>query len=558
MKKIVYVISFAALFILNVAALQAQVRGSQLRVDAGVGMNTLFYEPSIGERTNGLGGRLGLTYSYYFKERLGIGIGAYGNLFNSKYSLTGHDFYDGSYTTDEANYGYQYSKSSYLRLSEQQRMISVSIPVSLKYRFEIGWKWDMRLNAGVAVEIPVARRYYSDGDLSLSAYYKELNIRFHDMPNHGLFTDSYREDGAFKSANIGVSPFVEIGFSHRVTEQVRFYLGLYASYGVMNYLRNNPNPVFYDGDDVNSRPQNVFASDVTEEMHPFCAGLSIGFIHLFQKDDRGDLVMTAQFMEPIIPYEYKVEEEELEKAEEEVVAIKVDTTCEDVVAINYKWLADSTAKADGLDIAINGYTKPSTKPTTKPSTVPSTKPSSSTVRHSQTPSSYRNTTPKRSEKPKNTNSTVTKPNTQNTNQTTPALEVTEKWEETKVDPVKLQKAEQVLLAEEKEVRPVNKIGQTTVHKKKIYMNCGKGPKAALSFTEPGDEELTESKLRALKQLATYLKSHPQETVTFSVEGEESVSRFVQQKNQSYFEKIKKQLIQYGVKENQVIMGDEGK
>ena len=241
---------------------------------------------------------------------------------------------------------------------------------------------------------------------------------------------------------------------------------------------------------------------------------------------------------------------------EEVVALKVDTTCVDVVAINYKWLADSTAKADGLDIIIDGYTKPSTKPTTKPSTVPSTKPSSSNVRRPQTPSSSRNTTPKRVEKHENTNSTVTKPNTQNTNQTTPT-EIEERIEK-KADPVKLHKAEQILLAEEKEVRPVNKIGQTTVHKKKIYMNCGKGPKATLSFTEPGDEELTESKLKALKQLAAYLKTHPQETVTFSVEGEDSVSRFVQQKNQSYFEKIKKQLIQYGVKESQVIMSGEGK
>ncbi|MBR5971412.1 MAG: hypothetical protein IK017_02015 [Paludibacteraceae bacterium] len=522
MKKIIYIICSVVIFFLNMSQLNAQIDGSHLMFDMGGGVHTMLYNPNWGENKIGMGGKIGLNYAYYFHKNFGAGIGAYCNLYTSRYKLPEYELADGKKQTDESNYNYTYILYVKDHLNETQRVASVSIPISFRTQFQLGWYWDMRVNVGAAVEIPILHKYYSEGNLTTTAYYEELNVLFHDMPNHGFKKDRYNVNDEFACKKVGISPFAEIGFSRMIDNHWRFYLGVYASLSATNFIAQNENDVFYDSTS-DKYPQNSFSSDLSDKMRLFKAGATLGFVYQFRSDDRGKLVQAVQFdLDTLItPEPEVVEEEEAPK----VVVVPVDTTCEDVIDINYKWLADSTAKADGL----KNWT-PSTN--SKKSQPASVKSQSSSKSNTSSNSNNAST------------SSATKPQTVQKQEQTSAGSVG-------TEPV-VAKEEKSNLQIESDI-PAQKIGSVTVRKKQIKARCSNGYFITLEFKDPGEVEFTPAMQSDLQNIAKYLKSNPKAKVTLeNVTPNSGKSKYLIKKNMVYFSKIKNQLISYGVRPDQVV------
>ena len=522
MKKIIYIVCSVVIFFLNMSQLNAQIDGSHLMFDMGGGVHTMLYNPNWGESKIGMGGKIGLNYGYYFHKNFGAGIGAYCNLYTSRYKLPDYDLADGKKQTDESNYNYTYILYVKDHLNETQRVASISVPISFRTQFQLGWYWDMRVNVGAAVEIPILNKYYAEGNLTTTAYYEELNVLFHDMPNHGFKKDRYNVNGEFICKKVGLSPFAEIGFSRMMDNHWRFYLGVYASLSATNFIAHNENDVFYDSTS-DRYPQNSFSSDLSDKMRLFKAGATLGFVYQFKSDDRGKLVQAAQYdLDTLItPEPEVVEEEEAPK----VVVVPIDTTCEDVIDINYKWLADSTAKADGL----NMWT-----------------PSSNSSRKSQ-PSSVKSTPTS-----KKTTSSVNRTKPVATKQET---HVAQKQAQTNVEPEPTVTQEEKSNLQIESDIPAQKIGTVTVRTKRIKARCSNGFFVALEFKDPGDGELTPAMLNDLQMVAKNLNSNPKLKVTLTDESPYSgKSKYVIQRNMLYFSKIKKQLVSYGVRPDQVVYG----
>lgn len=522
MKKIIYIICSVVIFFLNMSQLNAQIDGSHLMFDMGGGVHTMLYNPNWGESKIGMGGKIGLNYAYYFHKNFGAGIGAYCNLYTSRYKLPDYDLADGKKQTDESNYNYTYVLYVKDHLNETQRVASISIPISFRTQFQLGWYWDMRVNVGAAVEIPMLlHKYYSEGNLTTTAYYEELNVLFHDMPNHGFKKDRYNVNGEFICKKVGISPFAEIGFSRMIDNHWRFYLGVYASLSATNFIAQNENDVFYDSTS-DKYPQNSFSSDLSDKMRLFKAGATIGFVYQFKSDDRGKLVQAAQYdLDTLItPEPEVVEEEEAPK----VVVVPVDTTCEDVIDINYKWLADSTAKADGLKI----WTPSTNSKKSQPASMKSGS------------SSKSNTSSNNSSKSSAVNQ-----------QTAQKQEQTNNEEPVKTEPTVVEE-EKSKLQIESDI-PAQKIGSVTVRKKKIKARCSNAFYVMLEFKDPGEAELTPSMQNDLQMVAKYLKSNPKAKVTLEdVTSNSAQNKYLIKKNMVYFSKIKNQLISYGVRPNQVV------
>lgn len=520
MKKIVYILSLVVIFFLNLSRLNAQIDGSHLMFDLGGGVHTMLYDPHWGENKIGMGGKIGLNYAYYFNQNFGFGLGSYCSLYSSKYKVKDFELSDGKKQIDDLNYDYTYVLYAKSHLNETERVVSLYFPISFRTQFQIGWYWDMRVNVGASIELPLLKRYYTEGDVTTSAYYEELNILFHDMPNHGFMKEKYSVHDDFITKKVGISPFIDLGFSRMIDSHWRFYLGVYASLSAMNLLKDNENPQFYDSTS-DRKPQNAFASDLSESMRLFKAGAAIGFIYQFREDNKGNLVQTAQFeLDSIIPAVYDVKEEEPVKEE---VVVSIDTTCEDVVDINWKWLADSTAKAEGL----KGW---------------------------NSSSSYNNT-PKRTVTPKVEKKPATPSNEKPIDTTTvikqePVVEPTQEV----IEEVKTE--EPVSPVHIEEDVPSKKIGDVTVRTKKIKVLCSNGISFILEYTDPGDGNLTSSMKGELLVVANILKTNASQKVTLTDESQYSgMSKYVKQKNMLYFSKIKRFLLQYGARPEQVVYGD---
>ena len=344
----------------------------------------------------------------------------------------------------------------------------------------------------------------------------------HDMPNHGFKKDRYNVNDEFACKKVGISPFAEIGFSRMIDNHWRFYLGVYASLSATNFIAQNENDVFYDSTS-DKYPQNSFSSDLSDKMRLFKAGATLGFVYQFRSDDRGKLVQAVQFdLDTLItPEPEVVEEEEAPK----VVVVPVDTTCEDVIDINYKWLADSTAKADGL----KNWTPSTNSKKSQPASVKSQSSSKS--------------------------NTSSNSNNGSTSLATKSQTV-QKQEQTSAGPVETEpvvaKEEKSNLQIESDI-PAQKIGSVTVRKKQIKARCSNGYFITLEFKDPGEVEFTPAMQSDLQNIAKYLKSNPKAKVTLeNVTPNSGKSKYLIKKNMVYFSKIKNQLISYGVRPDQVV------
>jgi outer membrane protein OmpA-like peptidoglycan-associated protein len=273
---------------------------SQFSVEAGGGISTLNYKPTVGSNKLGIGGTFGVGYTYFFSEKWGIGTGVGVALFNGKYEFS--TFSETYQSNDgEEDFDFRYTAKNY---SEKQQAILLNIPLML--RFESG-KFYAAL--GAKVGIPLSATFKNEmSELQASGDYPQHNLTLNEPAFMGFGTFSgidNKDDLELKTAFFASA---EVGVKWKLSEKLSLRTGVYLDYGFNNI--NKPTSlkkiVQYElSEPSNYKPNSIFASSANEKsfvdrVTPFAAGIKIDLVFGNFKSGKAKPAETAVEPELVI------------------------------------------------------------------------------------------------------------------------------------------------------------------------------------------------------------------------------------------------------------------
>ncbi len=205
----------------------------QISVRVGGGLNTMKYK-SFGESGKMGPGWMGeVDYTYFLSNHWGVGTGLGLSCNNSEFNVSDYSIDQALY--DETNLMSYTLHTDYASVNETQRLYQLEIPIAICLRskpVKIGY--GMMSRAGVKFGIPVTCTYRSDGNsYTTTAYYPELGVTFHDLPEQGL--SSYKGEDVKGDVEIrrwNVEAFADVGMTYKFNKTVDLYLGAYATIGL--------------------------------------------------------------------------------------------------------------------------------------------------------------------------------------------------------------------------------------------------------------------------------------------------------------------------------------
>ena len=288
MKKIILSIAY----ILAASSLFAQ--GDQdrheLTVNLGGGLSTLKYNLESGKNDLGLGGSLGLTYTYFINNQFGIGTGVEANYYQSEYS---NNNLIGSYRGIDP----QKPSSEYFRLDyeynevykEKQNALFVQIPLMVQFQ-TVGYH-KFYVAAGGRVGIPVSTKFETDASALESAkgfYSYEHDIDdepYFNLQNQGFTSYGTPKTDGKLSLKTAYMASVEVGMKWALNDNFSLYTGLYGDYTLNDVQKTkNKGTVTYNHSGTNSQGVNqdflafnnsVTSTSTVEKIAPMTFGLKM-------------------------------------------------------------------------------------------------------------------------------------------------------------------------------------------------------------------------------------------------------------------------------------------
>jgi outer membrane protein OmpA-like peptidoglycan-associated protein len=202
------------------------------------GLSNLSYKPATGVRTNGLGGDVGLGYSYFVTPQWGIGTGAGIAIFNASTKLDGFEYVISGLNDGEDDFDLY---TSFTKWTEKQRIMMLTVPLTVTYRKD--WKdkqW--YVGAGVKVGLPVsANSNVNNGEVTKHAYYPQYDNWATTQQFMGF--GDYSGVSVKNKLNLKPAFFASIdaGLQWKLKENLLLYTGLYFDYG-LNSISNPKEP----------------------------------------------------------------------------------------------------------------------------------------------------------------------------------------------------------------------------------------------------------------------------------------------------------------------------
>lgn len=263
-------------------ALSGTIHAQSQYIDAnlGGGLHSLQFDPGIGDHSPGWGGRIGISYSYFFNEHWGAGAGLGLAYYQSKCTMNG---LDQSLECDTVNDNENYLlKSYYSGWKERQKMLVCELPIGGYYQTNINNGWDFVGGAGFVLQLPVWSKYeVTDGSIKTEGYYLDQHLLVTDLPHHGFGTDEKRYKDRMET-NIGIGVFAEAGARYWVKDNLALYGGLYGSYELTDAVDGH-NPKLHD---ANGNYHGTLASNQVGKVSLASFGIKLGVTFLIEKQKR--------------------------------------------------------------------------------------------------------------------------------------------------------------------------------------------------------------------------------------------------------------------------------
>jgi hypothetical protein len=227
----------AAVFILfvSVAAVSAQESKHEVSVSVAGGLSTLDYEPAFGDHKNGIGGNIGIGYTYFISENFGLSAGAELSLYKAE--LSKDKFNNVTRSLVDKSDGELYDFYSSVRgYREKQETVYLNIPVMVQFQY--GGKNKLYAQAGVKIGIPASGKYNSSVSETVNKGF------FHDTQNWGETQEfmgfgtfaGYSDDGDV-DLNVVYILSAELGMKWKLNDKMSVYTGAYVDYGMNDIIK---------------------------------------------------------------------------------------------------------------------------------------------------------------------------------------------------------------------------------------------------------------------------------------------------------------------------------
>jgi hypothetical protein len=232
-NKVRLAVTVVFIFCLSLQVAEAQKKKSQKKssphefsVYGGFGLSALQYAPEGSDVQNGVGGNLGVGYSFMLSPNIGIHTGVEMAVYRNRCDM-------GAMTSDQSATGSEGEflfRSEWAYYQERQQATYLNIPVMLIFRTDNSVAFYGM--AGLKLGVPVKGSYEGTGNLRTSGVYSYEQQEYHDMPERGF--GAYTGAGGAGKLNLGVNlmPAVELGVKMAFGNKWALHTGVYADFGL--------------------------------------------------------------------------------------------------------------------------------------------------------------------------------------------------------------------------------------------------------------------------------------------------------------------------------------
>lgn len=224
------------ILILLVGAMTS-VRAQEIILKANGGLSGVDYTSTKGSGNVKVGGGIGIGYTYYFSERMGIGTGIDVNVYRSDFKL--NNLTISSFEVDDQASAFEYRVTP-LNYQEEQRFYGASIPLMLQYRSKTAATTGIYFGVGGKVIFPMKQKVNVTAEsMQLSGFYPDLNLTIDDLPNHGFGSLSDYDAEASNDLKTSFALSAEAGIYFKLKPNLNLYTGVYADYGITDIQKTN-------------------------------------------------------------------------------------------------------------------------------------------------------------------------------------------------------------------------------------------------------------------------------------------------------------------------------
>ena len=202
----------------------------------GGGLSTLSYKTSIGDKTNLIGGNVGLGYTIFFNEYIGLMIGAEAACYNAKITIA--NFHD-RYATNDADGRPIIYNAKVRRYMEKDHLSNLNIPLLAQFQTSIfGNEHKLYINLGFKLGIPMSKiglsslcKYSSEAELQASGTYTDYNQTLFDQEDLG-YGDRFAGEKKTGKLDFKLSYMAEAdaGVKWKLGRRFSLYTGIYFDY----------------------------------------------------------------------------------------------------------------------------------------------------------------------------------------------------------------------------------------------------------------------------------------------------------------------------------------
>jgi hypothetical protein len=289
--------------------LPIRVSAQEWNVSLGAGSSALKYQFEQGSVKSGFGGLIliGVGYTAFFSQNIGLTFGLEGAMYGSSTSIDGISF-SNRIATPTGLSGSFYLKSDFSGFEEKQSAMMLQIPVMLQFQMPImGEETAFFAGAGVKIGFPVSAKWEQTIEQVVTRGYSDYtNQTYENMSEHGFMTQ-YRV-GTSDKLSFGTPVFaaLETGLKFKTSAKTSVYAGLYLDLGLNSILKPaEKNLIEYNA----AAPENyVFnsllqTSSVTS-VKPFAVGVKVRMAFGTGKDavrGKSSAKKTLKAAEEILP-----------------------------------------------------------------------------------------------------------------------------------------------------------------------------------------------------------------------------------------------------------------
>jgi len=214
-------------------AVAVSMRGrSEISLYFGGGLSTLTYKPEVGSVSSGMGGLIGVGYTWFVSGRWGIVTGVEAAFYNAKYAA--NEPFMGNYYALSGTLGalgndfeFSYELQDY---TEKQSAVFLQIPVMAQ--FQTG---RIFASLGVKIGIPISGKFNLEaGNLSTSGYFPAESQTYDDLPDRGMGNIGASSYSGDLDIAILYSAALEAGGQWFLGRRTNLYVGAFLDYGLNN------------------------------------------------------------------------------------------------------------------------------------------------------------------------------------------------------------------------------------------------------------------------------------------------------------------------------------